>query len=82
MQLVRRHGPPEQKALALVAADLGQQVPLRIGLKLPGHHGQAKRLTRGDDGPDQGCVLAVVRQGAHQAAIEFQCGQRQPPQHR
>ncbi|MNP20954.1 hypothetical protein D3C76_1135570 [compost metagenome] len=74
---MRRHRSAEAVPLAHVAVLLDQ--PLRLGhvLDTLGMHQQTHAARQGDDDPNNGSVVFVVRQAGHEALVDLELLHRQ-----
>ena len=76
-KFVGRNWRGQQIALILVAAELSQcrQLPLRFHPL--GSHTQVQAVGHGDDGPDDGGVVGIRLDVAHEGAVDLQRIDRQ-----
>src|SRR5438270_9179031 len=75
-ELLGRHGPREEKALRLLAAERAQEGGLRVALDALGDDGEAKRVRHLDDGAHDGGIRLVVEHIGDERAIDFERGER------
>src|SRR4029079_3830169 len=76
----RRARPGKQKALALVAMMLAQEIQLGGGLNALGEHAQAERVRHRDDRLRDRCVAPAGGGAHHERAVDLQAIDRQPGQ--
>ncbi len=69
---MRRHWPPEQVALYLVATMLAQEVQLLVGFHALGDHRQVQAVGHGDDCAGDLRVLLAGRQAVDEGAVDLE----------